>query len=164
MFYATGVRKSELVNIKISDIDSDRLELFVCQGKGNKDRIVQLPSCVIPILRVYYKAYRPKEYLFEGQSQSSSKYSTSSIDKILGRAKLNTKIRKRVCAHALRHCYATHHLESGTDLVFIKEQLGHRNLSTTEKYLHLCSEIPRQIHHPIEQLHLQVLRPTIWEI
>ena len=158
MLYATGIRKSELINIKIGDIDSDRLELYVCQGKGNKDRIVQLPPCVIPILRAYYTSYRPKEYLFEGQSETSAKYSASSIHKILRRAKIKTNIRKRVCAHALRHCYATHHLESGTDLVFIKEQLGHRNLSTTEKYLHLCGEIQRLINHPIEHLHIEVIR------
>lgn len=161
LFYATGIRISELTNIKLGDIDSDRLELFVRQGKGKKDRIVDIPSCIIPVLRLYYKTFRPKEYLFEGASKRRRQYSHSSIHKILTRAKKKMKIEKAMSAHTLRHCYATHHLENGTDLVYIKEQLGHTDIATTEKYLHLCSEIKRQIHHPIEELQIDLLESII---
>lgn len=158
LFYATGIRISELVNLKLGDIDSDRLELFIRLGKGNKDRIVDIPSCVIPVLRSYYRLFKPKEYLFEGQSKTRKQYSKSSINKILSRARKTANITKRLTPHTLRHCYATHHLENGTDLVYIKEQLGHKDISTTEKYLHLCGEIRRQINHPIEELQIDILR------
>jgi len=161
LFYATGIRISELTNLRIEDIDSDRHELFVRKGKGNKDRVIDLPSCVLPILRKYYKQYKPKQYLFEGMSKTQLQYSHSSIHKIIKRSKTKAKIRKKISAHTLRHSYATHHLENGTDLVYIKEQLGHKDLSTTEKYLHLCGSRRRQIHHPIESLQIDLLESTL---
>ncbi len=161
LFYGTGIRISELTNVRIGDIDSDRKELFVRLGKGSKDRVVDMPECLFPILRLYYKEYRPKQYLFEGQSKHHLQYSHSSIHKILQRAKRKAKIKKGLSAHTLRHCYATHHLENGTDIVYIKEQLGHKNLTTTEKYLHLCGKINRQIHHPITDLQIDLLESTL---
>ena len=161
LFYATGLRISELVNLKLGDIDSDRKEIFVRRAKGAKDRIVDLPPCVIPILREYYRQYRPKVYLFEGCSKNHAMYSHSSIHKILVKAKKKTKIEKPLSAHTFRHCYATHHLENGTDLVYIKEQLGHKDLATTEKYIHLCGHRARRIHHPIEDLQIDIMESII---
>jgi integrase/recombinase XerD len=141
--YATGLRISEALNIKLSDIDAERLELFIHQGKGSKDRIVRMPKKLLDLLRVYYKKHKPKKYLFEGAIEAQ-RYSSGSVRKILLRARKRTKITKPVSPHTLRHCYATHHLENGTDLVYLKEQLGHSKLMTTAKYIHLCQK--RQRH------------------
>ena len=156
--YATGLRISETLNLKLSDIDSDRLELFIHQGKGNKDRIVRIPQKLLQLLRVYYKKYKPKNYLFEGAIEAQ-RYSSGSVRKILLRARKQTKITKPVSPHTLRHCYATHHLENGTDLVYLKEQLGHSKLMTTAKYIHLCQKRQRHINHPFEKLTINILKP-----
>lgn len=156
LMYSTGLRISEVLQLKIIDIDSNRLEIYVNQGKGQKDRMVAIPSKLLKLLREYYKKYHPKEYLFEGQG-STRQYSASSIRAILIRAQKNAKISKRVSPHTLRHCYATHHLECGTDIVFLKEQLGHTNLKTTARYIHLCRTRNRYIHHPIEQVAINIL-------
>jgi len=153
--YATGLRISETLNIKLSDIDSDRLELFIHQGKGNKDRIVRIPQKLLGLLRVYYKKFKPKNYLFEGVIEAQ-KYSSASVRKILLKARSRAKITKPVSPHTLRHCYATHHLENGTDLVYLKEQLGHSKLMTTAKYIHLCQKRQRHINHPFEKLTIKM--------
>jgi integrase/recombinase XerD len=153
--YATGLRISEVLNIKLSDIDSDRLELFIHQGKGKKDRIVRIPKKLLDLLRVYYKKYKPKKYLFEGVIEAQ-RYSSASVRKILLKARSRAKITKPVSPHTLRHCYATHHLENGTDLVYLKEQLGHSKLMTTAKYIHLCHKQQRHINHPFEKLTINI--------
>jgi len=153
--YATGLRISEALNIKVSDIDSDRLEIFVSQGKGHKDRLVSLSEKLLQILRQYYLVYKPQNYLFTGLS-CSGKYSKSSVRKILLSAKIKAKISKPVSPHTLRHCYATHHLENGTDLVYLKEQLGHNNIKTTAKYIHLCGHRQRHIIHPIDIMQINI--------
>jgi site-specific recombinase XerD len=153
--YATGLRISEVLKIKLSDIDADRLELFVRQGKGNKDRIVRIPQKLLDLLRVYYKRFKPNEYLFEGATKAQG-YSYGSVRKIIHRATSAAKITKSVSPHTMRHCYATHHLENGTDLVYLKEQLGHSKLMTTAKYIHLCQERQRHINHPIEKLTINI--------
>lgn len=153
--YSTGLRISEVTNIKLKDIDSDRMELFVSQGKGGKDRIVIIAPCLMGILRIYYKEYRPKIYLFEGSS-GHRRYAASSIQKVVKRARVESKIEKPISPHTLRHCYATHHLEHGTDIVYLKEQLGHKDLMTTAKYIHLCRQRMRQINHPIEELSFDI--------
>ena len=132
LMYATGLRISEVLHLRLCDIDSDRNEIYVNQGKGAKDRIVRVPSKLIDILRVYYKRYRPKEYLFEGQG-GSVKYSESSIRKIIIRARSKSKISKHVSPHSLRHCYATHHLECGTDIVFCNYSGGHADKIKEDK-------------------------------
>jgi integrase/recombinase XerD len=157
--YATGLRVSEVLNIKLSDIDADRLELFIHQGKGNKDRLVRMPEKLLNLLRVYYKKYKPQQYLFEGVREAQS-YSYGSIRKIIHRARSAAKITKPVSPHTLRHCYATHHLESGTDLVYLKEQLGHSKLMTTAKYIHLCHKRQQHINHPFEKLTINIHKRT----
>lgn len=154
-FYATGLRISEALNVKLSDIDGDRLELFVRQGKGKKDRIVNIPQQLLMLLRDYYKRFKPKEFLFEGGTEGQS-YAGASIRRIIRTAKKIAKIKKHVSPHTLRHCYATHHLENGTDLVYLKEQLGHSKLMTTAKYIHLCQKRQRHINHPLERLTINI--------
>lgn len=152
MCYATGLRIQELLSIKLTDIYSDRLCIKVEQGKGNKDRIVIISASLLSLLRLYFKKYRPKKYLFNGMIEGN-KYSSSSVRNILKRAAQKAGIKKRVYTHMLRHCYATHHLDFGTDIVFIKQQLGHKNLNVTAKYLHLSTKCRRtEICHPMDQL------------
>jgi len=149
--YATGLRLSEALNVTFEDIDRDRLQIHVHRGKGAKDRIVQIPSCLISVLTDYYKHYRPEKYLFNGLKKGS-KYSNSAAQWIMRQARKNNKFTKKASIHTLRHAYATHHLESGTDLVYLKKQLGHKHLKTTERYIHLCVNRVRTIHHPIAEL------------
>lgn len=161
MCYATGLRIQELLSIKLTDIYSDRLHIKVVQGKGNKDRVVHISSSLLELLRLYFKKYRPKKYLFNGMLEES-KYSSSSVRKILKRAAHKAGIKKKVHTHMLRHCFATHHLDFGTDIVFIKQQLGHKSLNVTAKYLHLSSTRRTEICHPMDQLDIAYrLQPMV---
>lgn len=135
--YSHGLRISELINLKISDIDSKRGFLIVKKGKGYKDRPIPLNTECLAILRNYYRLYKPKDYLFEGQFQPF--YSTTSIRAILKASVKRSRILKKVTPHTLRHSYATHLLEKGTDIRYIQELLGHSNIKTTEIYTHISS-------------------------
>lgn len=146
--YATGMRAGELSRLKITDIDSHRLQIRIRKGKGAKDRYIQIPSVLIQVLRRYFKKYRPTEYLFNGRKRGSQ-LSLSALRWAIRMSRERMKIRKRVSPHTLRHCYATHHLESGTDLVYLQQNLGHKHLKTTAKYIHLCNRRYQHIHHPI---------------
>ncbi len=115
LIYECGLRRGELLNLKIQDVDSKRGLLIVRQAKGNKDRIVPLPEKLLTLLRTYYLDHKPKEYLFEGED-AGSRYSEGSIQQVLKSALGKAKIKKPVTLHRLRHSYATHLLERGTDL------------------------------------------------
>ena len=121
--YATGLRLSEATNVKFEDIDRHRMQIRIHRGKGAKDRYVQVPACLIDILILYYKRCKPEVYLFNGYSKGG-RYATSSAQWTLRLSKRKAKFTKTASIHSLRHAYATHHLEAGTDLVFIKNQLG----------------------------------------
>lgn len=151
--YATGLRVSELINLKLTDIYADRLQIKVTLGKGNTDRYVHINETLLNLLRNYYKMYKPTLYLFNGQNHNQP-YSQSSITKILLKAAHKAGIQKRVHTHMIRHCFATHHLDFGSDIVYIKKQLGHRNLNVTAKYLHLCAHRPQIVNHPITHLNI----------
>ena len=146
--YATGLRAGELCRLKLEDIDSDRLQIRVRRGKGAKDRYVQIPKELIYYLRDYYKKCRPSEYLFNGRKKGSP-MSVSSLRWPMRQAKKKLGITKQLSPHTLRHCYATHHLESGTDLVFLQQNMGHKYLKTTARYIHLCKERYQHISHPV---------------
>jgi len=152
--YGTGLRLGEALNIEFDDIDSARLQIRVNKGKGNKDRMVQIPGCLIEILRKYYRHYKPKKYLFNGVHKGS-RLSRRAAQWSITRARKLAGITKTATVHTLRHCYATHHIENGTDLVFLQQQLGHKNLKTTAKYVRLCMERYRRINHPLVSLEIK---------
>jgi site-specific recombinase XerD len=148
VLYATGMRAGEVSRLKLIDIDSERLQLRVRKGKGAKDRYIQIPKELIEYLRVYYKKYKPQEYLFNGRKKGSP-LQVSSMRWPIRQAKKRLNLQHKISPHTLRHCYATHHLELGTDLVFIQQNLGHKHLKTTARYIHLCNNRYQHIHHPI---------------
>lgn len=152
--YSTGVRLSEAANVKLIDIDSERMQIHIHRGKGAKDRKVLLTEKLLLLLRTYYKICRPVEYLFNGQ-QRGMPYSPGAAQWSIRRARKLAGIRRKCSIHVLRNCYATHHLELGTDLVFLQEQLGHKNLKTTAKYIRLCIERYRNICHPIDHVSIR---------
>lgn len=151
LIYACGLRRSELLNLKIGDVDSKRHMLIIRNSKGYKDRQVPISDKTIEMLREYYKMYRPKIWLFEGQN-SGKKYSERSLEQILKKALLKTKIAKPVTLHWLRHSYATHLLEAGTDLRYIQELLGHKSSKTTEIYTHVSQKSLQKIKSPFDDL------------
>ncbi|NBV92773.1 MAG: integrase [Flavobacteriia bacterium] len=151
LIYACGLRRSELLNLTLKDVLSDRNLLFIRQSKGKKDRVVPISDKIIDMLREYYKAYKPKTWLFEGQF-SNTKYSEMSLAKVLKQSVAKAKIHKNVSLHWLRHSYATHLLESGTDLRYIQELLGHSSSRTTEIYTHVSTRNLQQIRSPFDDL------------
>lgn len=140
--------KSEDVNLKISDIDSKRMLIRIEGAKGNKDRYTLLSSKVLEDLRVYYLKMKPKHYLFEGES--GGKYGASSIKNIITKAARRAKVNQPVSPHTLRHSFATHLLESGTDLRKIQALLGHSCVKTTEIYTHIAINTFNQIKNPLD--------------
>lgn len=146
--YSGGLRRSELINLKVEDIDSQRMLIKVCGAKGKKDRFTLLSEKLVIELRKYYKKYRPHIWLFEGQE--SGQYSATSIEKIFHAAVTRANIRKYVTPHSLRHSFATHLLEQGTNLRYIQELLGHASTKTTEVYTHVASNALRKIRNPLD--------------
>jgi len=138
LLYSSGLRRNELLNLKMKDIDAKRMVIKVRQAKGNKDRFTVLNKSVLVDLRIYFKAFNPMEYLFEGPIPGK-KYSSSSILKIVVQAAQKARIRERVNPHMLRHSFATHLLESGVDLRYIQLLLGHNSTKTTEIYTHVAT-------------------------
>ena len=151
LIYACGLRRSELLNLTLKDILSDRGLLFIRQSKGKKDRVVPISIKLIEMLRDYYIAYKPKTWLFEGQFPNT-KYSEKSLENVLKQSITKAKITKKVSLHWLRHSYATHLLESGTDLRYIQELLGHSSSRTTELYTHVSTRNLQQIRSPFDDL------------
>ena len=151
--YSAGLRVSEIAALKIKHIDSGRMQILVANAKGKKDRYVNLSPVLLDVLRVYFKKYKPgpKEYLFESE-QTGTRYPTRTIQRIFQLAKLRAKISKDVGIHSLRHSFATHLLERGTDIRYIKDLLGHFNIKTTERYLHVAREKIVNIVSPLDDL------------
>jgi len=149
--YASGLRSAELCGLRLDDVDSDRLQLYVRKGKGAKDRYVQIPFVLIEYLRLYYQECRPEVYLFNGR-RKGQKMLSSSLRWPFIRVKKRLGLTKKISPHTFRHCYATHHLESGTDLVYLQQNMGHKHLKTTAKYIHLCKQRYQHIHHPIADI------------
>ncbi|MEQ3796440.1 site-specific tyrosine recombinase/integron integrase [Flavobacteriaceae bacterium MJ-SS4] len=148
LLYSAGLRRSELLNLKPKDIDSKRMLIKVNDAKGNKDRYTLLANSVLEDLRKYYLEYKPQNYLFEGQVKD--KYSASSILNIINNAREKAGIKKHVTAHTLRHSFATHLLENGTDLRYIQLLLGHNSTKTTEIYTHVATNSFNSIKSPID--------------
>jgi site-specific recombinase XerD len=148
--YGMGLRVSEVVRLKIADIDSSRMQILISTAKGKKDRYVNLPESILEHLRDYYKMYKPKKWLFEGQN--GGQYSKSSVQSIFRNAMKKAKIKKSIGVHGLRHSYATHLLESGADLRFIQELLGHHSIKTTQIYTHVSNTSKKNITSPLDAL------------
>ncbi|MEM8893784.1 MAG: tyrosine-type recombinase/integrase [Bacteroidota bacterium] len=146
--YAAGLRIGELLNLKPSDIDSKGMRIWIREGKGVKDRLTVLSPLLLILLREYYKSYHPKSYLFEGPG--GSQYSASSVRKILERSVNKAGICKSVRTHTLRHSFATHLLENGTNLRYIQALLGHTSAKTTEIYTHVMSGKLDEITSPLD--------------
>ena len=152
LLYSAGLRRSELLNLKMEDIDSKRMIINIRDAKRNKDRITILSNFVLEDLRLYYKEWKPKNYLFE--SPRGEKYSPASVLKIIKNAARKAGITKSVSPHMLRHSFATHLLENGTDLRYIQVLLGHSSSKTTEIYTQVATNKLKAIKSPIELLSL----------
>lgn len=148
--YSCGLRISEAVNLKINDIDSSAMTVKIVNAKGKNDRIVMLSEKLLSTLRDYFKEYKPKVYLFEGQK--GEKYSSRSIQQIFNNAVKKAGIKKKVTVHTLRHSFASHLLDNGTDIRFIQELLGHKHLSTTQIYTHINPVSVKKIKSPFDSL------------
>lgn len=148
LIYSAGLRISEAINMKLKDIDSIRMLIHVKNAKGKKDRYTLLSEKVLLLLREYYLVYKPKEYLFEGQF--GGMYSSRSAQVILKQAAEKAGIRKPITLHTLRHSFATHLLESGTDLRYIQDLLGHSSPKTTMIYTHVTNDSLKKIKNPFD--------------
>ena len=148
--YGMGLRVSEVVNLRIQDIDSTQMRVHIQQSKGKKDRYTNLPHSILQELRAYYREYAPKDFLFEGQN--GGKYSVRSAQQIFRTAMKKANIRKTIGIHSLRHSYATHLLEHGTDISHIQKLLGHNNIKTTLIYTQVTDTTLGNISSPLDSL------------
>ncbi len=146
--YAAGLRMGELLNLRPRDIDSSRMRIWVREGKGVKDRYTLLSPTLLALLRAYFKQYRPVAYLFEGPT--GGPYSGSSVRKVLKKATKRAGIQKIVKPHTLRHSFATHLLENGTNLRYIQTLLGHSSSKTTEIYTHVSTTSLKDVVSPLD--------------
>lgn len=151
--YSAGLRVSEVIMLKIADIDSTRMQIFIEKAKGKKDRYVNLSPVLLDILRNYMQVHKPqpKHYLFESDLTATA-YPTRTVQQIFTTAKQRAGITKDVGIHSLRHSFATHLLDKGTDIRYIKELLGHFNIKTTERYLHVSKKQLVNIVSPLDDL------------
>lgn len=149
--YSGDLRRSELINLKISDFDSKQMLIRISNSKGNKDRHTLLSQILLFLLRDYYRFYKPEYWLFEGQG--GGQYSATSIENILSKALKQANITKHATPHTLRHSFATHLLEQGISLRYIQEILGHSSSKTTEIYTHVRSKHLTKIMNPLDKLH-----------
>jgi integrase/recombinase XerD len=150
LIYSAGLRRSEVLNLKPTDIDSARNCIIIREGKGKKDRITLLSAKALELLREYYRQYQPTDWLFAGAN--GGRYSTTSLRKIFQRALAQSGIRKKVTLHSLRHSFATHLLERGTDLRYIQALLGHSSSKTTEIYTHITSKGFENLKSPLDEM------------
>jgi Site-specific recombinase XerD len=150
--YASGLRLQEIINLKINDINSARMVIEVRRGKGKKDRQVVLSEKLLEQLRKYFKLYKPKEWLFEGQAGEQYGYRT--LQEVFSNAKDKAGIKTQGGIHSMRHSFATHLLENGTDLRLIQELLGHNSIKTTVRYTHVSNAQIGKIKSPLDELDL----------
>jgi site-specific recombinase XerD len=146
------LRRKEVQNLKPGDADIKRKMIFIKNGKGKKDRYSILSSMLAELMQEYLEKFQPKQYLFEGD-KPGEKYSFTSMALILKRAAKRAGINKRVHMHMLRHSFATHLIEGGTDIRYVQELLGHNNLKTTERYTHVTNNALNLIKNPVDNLH-----------
>jgi len=148
--YSAGLRISEIINLKIKDIDSSRMVITIRQAKGKKDRQVPLSVKLLEQLRIYYKLYNPKVYLFEGAD--GGQYAIRSLQNVFQAAKKSSGNNKPGGMHSLRHSYATHLMEAGTDIRMIQGLLGHNSIKTTQRYTHVSKQQIGKVQSPLDKL------------
>jgi site-specific recombinase XerD len=153
--YSSGLRLDELLNLRVNDISFDRNQIFIRQGKGNKDRVVMLSDLLKRLLIFYTDEYKPVYWLFEGKDKKTQ-YSPSSVRNIVKLATMKAGITKRVTPHKIRHCFATHLLDGGTDIRYIQELLGHKDIKTTLIYTHVTTKNVTQIKSPLDNLNIKI--------
>lgn len=151
LVYAAGLRVSEVVKLRIRDIDSNRMLIHIRQGKGRKDRYTILSNTALEILRLYIQKYKTKHWLFPGE-QEDKHITIRSVQRVFKKASEKANITKDVSVHSLRHSFATHLLEGGTDLRYIQELLGHRSSKTTEIYTHVSNKDFQKIQSPLDRI------------
>jgi len=151
LLYSCGLRSSELLHLLPADIDRNRKMVIIRQGKGNKDRVVPLSDKISLMLEDYIKTYKPEHYLFEGMGPGTA-YDERSLANVLKQSVAKAEINKPVSLHWLRHRYATHILEAGTDLRYIQELFGHKSSRTTEIYTHVSTHSLQKIKSPFDDL------------
>jgi integrase/recombinase XerD len=151
LIYSAGLRRSELINLRINDIISEQKLIRIRSAKGRKDRMSLLSETLLNELREYYKKYRPQYWLFEGRT-INTQYSASSIASILRNASMKAGIKRKVTPHILRHSFATHLLEQGTDIRIIQVLLGHESVKTTEIYTHVSNRDFKKINNPLDDI------------
>ncbi|MBZ9685885.1 site-specific integrase [Clostridium estertheticum] len=149
--YSAGLRVSEVCNLKITDIDSKNMQILIREGKGKKDRYSLLSKANLKILREYWKRYHPTEFLFSGRGRTDA-ITTRSVQRILEKSLKKTAITKNATVHTLRHSFATHLLDAGTDICYIQRLLGHTRITTTTIYLHLRRMDLLNIKSPLDIL------------
>lgn len=149
--YSSGMRLNEILNLRTEDLWWDRNQIMIRRGKGKKDRIVPLSGILKRMLELYFHEYKPIYWLFEGQDRKYQ-YSEKSVQNVVKRAAQRAGINKRVTPHTIRHCYATHLLDGGTDVRFIQELLGHANITTTLIYTHVTNYSMARIESPLDKL------------
>lgn len=153
LIYSTGARVSESVNIRLADIDSRRMQVNIQEGKGLKQRQVPLSPVLLSVLRSYYLEYKPQHYLFEGAGGKGTHLGISAVREICKKARhLTPNINKPYTPHTFRHCFATHHLEQGTNLLVIQRMMGHSDLRNTLKYLHVQQLNTSNMVNPLDTL------------
>ena len=156
VLYGTGMRRAEVAKLKIVDVDSQRMVLHVVNGKGGKDRDLPLSPTLLETLRAYWRWLKPRTYLFPSRMHRDHEQpiSDKTVWHACAEAARKAGMRKRVSPHLLRHSWATHLLEAGTDLRTIQLLLGHEDLETTARYLHLSAQHLHQVSNPLEELKL----------
>lgn len=154
LLYSAGLRVGEVVRLKPKDIDSSRMLVLVRSGKGAKDRVTLLSEIALEMLREYYRVYRPQKWLFPG-AKAGRHITERTVQKVFVQAKKRAGIHKDATVHSLRHSFATHLLEAGTDLRYIQELLGHQSSKTTEVYTHVTNRDLRRIQSPLDRLVLK---------
>lgn len=153
LIYSGGLRVSEAVNLKIKDVDSSRMVINIRNAKGRRDREIMLSANLLVLLRQYFREYRPAVWLFEGQG--NEKYSVRSIQNILKASCTKAGIRKQATVHTLRHSFATHLVENGTDIRVIQELLGHKSIKTTRVYTHITEAVRSRVKSPFDSIKLK---------
>jgi len=153
LLYSCGLRVSELINMKWSHIDRSRKIINVIQAKGKKDRQIGLNESMIPVLEKYYRIYKSKEYVLNGQN-GSLQYSERSVGEVVKQLAVKAGIKKRVYTHLIRHCYATHMVEKKVDINLIQKFLGHASVKTTNIYTHISNNLIADAYSPLSQIRL----------